>query len=232
MNFLSINIKGVGLAIKEEWVRDIKIKEGISFLAIQETLASDLGVSEVSKLWDNPDFGMDFVGASGRSGGLLNIWDEKVFSVTGYVKDRNFLLSKGVIKGSGDIIFIVNVYATQGTSDKRALWERLLLPKDHNPGLWVFLGDFNAVRFSSERRNSMFDPISTRDLNTFIFEENLVEYAMKGGKFMFLVGNKLSKIDRMLVSSEFANRWPDACLRVLPKFLSDHQAYYVVYESG
>ncbi|XP_076934456.1 uncharacterized protein LOC143600739 [Bidens hawaiensis] len=52
------------------------------------------------------------------------------------------------------------------------------------------------------------------------------EYFMRGNKFTFLTGVgqglKISKIDRMLVCQEFFNKWRGACLRALPRDLSDH----------
>ena len=47
---------------------------------------------------------------------------------------------------------------------------------------------------------------------------------MKGNQFTCIrdYGRKLSKIDRILVCAEFFNKWPLACLRVLPSRFSDH----------
>lgn len=75
-----------------------------------------------------------------------------------------------------------------------------------------------------ERRNSNFDPVCARNFNSFIFESELFEYNMRGRRFTFLAksGNKLSKIDRVLVSKGVMDRWPEACLRALPRTLSDH----------
>lgn len=109
MNFLSINIKGLGVAAKADWIREIQIKEGISFLAVQETLAIELDNKQVSRYWDNSVFGMDFVGATGRSGGLLCMWDVSKLKVSEVVKDRNFLLVKGELVGREDIVCILNV---------------------------------------------------------------------------------------------------------------------------
>ncbi|XP_076938943.1 uncharacterized protein LOC143607350 [Bidens hawaiensis] len=121
------------------------------------------------------------------------------------------------------VICILNVYAPKRTVDNRGLWERILSIKESNNGLWILLGDFNSVRSMEERRNSVFIHVCARDFNDFIFNANLSEFNMKGGKFTFSIGNKCSKLDRVLVCPDFLNRWPEACLKVLPKFLSDHR---------
>ena len=165
------------------------------------------------------------VAASGNSGGLVNGWNTRKFKKLKSVEDRNFLITTGVLIEDGTVINFVNVYAPQKVRDKRLLWERLkgcmLVDK-----LWVFMGDFNSVRWKEERKNSKFNVGPANDFNLFIDEANLQEYKMNGNRFTFLTGSgndaKMSKIDRVLVSQEFFNRWPGACLRVLPREISDH----------
>ncbi|XP_022019573.1 uncharacterized protein LOC110919611 [Helianthus annuus] len=52
----------------------------------------------------------------------------------------------------------------------------------------------------------------------------LVEYPLQGKRFTCSQENekKLSKTDRFLVCENFFNKWPDACVRVLPGLLFDH----------
>ncbi|XP_076881681.1 uncharacterized protein LOC143529882 [Bidens hawaiensis] len=148
---------------------------------------------------------------------------QEVFSMSTVVTDRHFILTKGVIKGVDQEFCIMNVYASQGAVEKRDLWDQILNVKEGNEGIWILLGDFNSVKNPEERHNTFFNPVIARDFNSFIFNANLSEFYMKGGKFTFSVGNKCSKLDRVLVCHEFFNRWPEACFKVLPKFLSDHR---------
>ncbi|KAJ0537080.1 putative Endonuclease/exonuclease/phosphatase superfamily [Helianthus annuus] len=98
---------------------------------------------------------------------------------------------------------------------KKRLWEDLARVIRACQGMMVLLGDFNAVRFPEERRNSRFNPGIASDFNSFIDEMGLQEYCMRGFKFTFLAGkgkgHKMSKIDRFLVCQNFFNRWPAAC---------------------
>lgn len=222
MNFLSINIRGMGSEVKADWVKNIRADEGISFIAMQETFKAEVGINEAAKYWDRSPFGMEFSGAIGRSGGLLCLWDSGRFSKTGAVKDQNFLLIQGIIKGCGSIINIINVYAPQRREEKRRLWDKIMDLKREFSGMWVMLGDFNSVRWQEERRNSRFDLQEASDFNSFIAEANLSEFAMKGKKFTRYSGNKMSKIDRVLVCQECVLKWPDAGFRALGNLHSDH----------
>ncbi|KAJ0859518.1 putative endonuclease/exonuclease/phosphatase [Helianthus annuus] len=167
---------------------------------------------------------MDHVPANGRSGGIVSMWDPSVFKVHDSIKHSNFLLTMGVLKGSNKAVNIINVYAPQKVTQKKALWDDIGGVVGSCSGWWVVLGDFNAVRYFGERRNSFFNKKCASNFNNFIFDNGLREYDMKGGKFTYLNdnGNKQSKIDRVLVCHEFFSEWPTACLRALPRVHSDH----------
>ncbi|XP_076958129.1 uncharacterized protein LOC143633769 [Bidens hawaiensis] len=110
--------------------------------------------------------------------------------------------------------------------DKRVVWQEILRLIQCGQGWWVVLGDFNAVRCHEERKNSTFDQVCARDFNEFIDEADLKEYNMKGKKYTFMASRgdvvKLSKIDRVLVCSNFISKWPNAFLRAFPRERSDH----------
>ncbi|XP_022024614.1 uncharacterized protein LOC110924949 [Helianthus annuus] len=161
---------------------------------------------------------------AGRSGGVVSMWDPSIFKVHDSIKHPNFLLTLGTLKGSNKAINIINVYAPQKVP-KRALWEDIgggLMGSF--PGWWVILGDFNAVRSREERKISNFNKKCASLFNNFIFDNRLREYEMKGKKFTYHKDNdnKHSKIDRVLVCNDFFSEWLVACLRAIPKLLSDH----------
>ncbi|XP_022031161.1 uncharacterized protein LOC110932111 [Helianthus annuus] len=224
MNFLSINARGIGGPVKEGWIKGLKLKNKVDFLMIQETKLSDLSKLNVMKFWGNQDYGTEVVEATGLSGGLLCIWDIGIFEISGHVKNRNFLMVNRTIKGSQLKINIINVYAPQRTADKLCLWNKIREVMNGVDGMWVIAGDFNAVRSQDERKNSSFKNVCARNFNEFIFEENLMEYDLKGRKFTCIRdnGRKMSKIDRFLVCQNFFNHWLDACLRGMSFSHSDH----------
>nr|XP_043616235.1 uncharacterized protein LOC122588172 [Erigeron canadensis] len=226
MNCLSINIRRFGGNGKCGWIKGIKNKEGIIFISFQETQCSGLSEAYFRSFWGSQDMEWDIVEPTGRSGGLACVWDPGVFTKISSFKHSNFLLIKGKFKGRGDVVNVINVYAPQRLRDKKSLWEKLLELRNADGDLWLFMGDFNAVRIPEDRLGSIFNPVCARAFNNFICEANLHEYEMKGGRFTFFKEEngirKLSKIDRVLVGNEFFDKWPMACLRVLPRLFSDH----------
>nr|XP_043629855.1 uncharacterized protein LOC122601151 [Erigeron canadensis] len=231
MNCLSLNIRGVRGVGKGNWVRSIKNKEGVSFIALQEIQASGVFEETFRGFWGIKSMEFEVVEPCGRSGGLVSMWDPIVFKKIDCIKHNNFLILKGKIKEIEDVVFEVNVYAPQNSNDKRNLWNSFSTIIGGESGVWLIMGDFNTVRTSEERKGSQFKARCAREFNQFIACNDLHDYNMRGGKFTFLMendrGRKMSKIDRVLVSRELMDRWPTTCLRVLPRLYSDHNPLFL-----
>ncbi|KAJ0877963.1 putative RNA-directed DNA polymerase [Helianthus annuus] len=193
-------------------------------MALQESQKEDVSSIRFENIWGNKNYGMEFVGSVGRSGGLICLWDSGVFDLELSIKRRCLLAVRGKLRGSGERINFLNVYAPQSTSAKLALWNEILVIMGGWNGFWVVAGDFNAVRDESERKNSGFRVACANNFNDFIAQASLLEYDMKGFRFTCSRenGKKLSKLDRILVNPEFFNKWPSASLRALPFLYSDH----------
>ncbi|PWA77843.1 Endonuclease/exonuclease/phosphatase [Artemisia annua] len=202
MNCLSINIRGIGVCGKSRWIKSLKNEFGISFLGIQETMVKDIQASTVSNYWGGLGFDFESVDAVGNLGGLVNIWDPKVFSKDSVFKDNNFLLVSGLILDGSIRLNIINVYAPQNNVEKLNLWSRIIQTIKSGHGWWIIFGDFNSVRDREERKNSSFDPGSARDFNDFIDEAGLREYGLKGwvnnGPYDINLLNKLKRLRGVL----------------------------------
>ncbi|XP_023764125.1 uncharacterized protein LOC111912612 [Lactuca sativa] len=119
---------------------------------------------------------------------------------------------------------MVNVYGPQSPSEKKKLWEDLTRIRYEKPGYWIVFGDFNVVRYPSERCHSRFCPSSAYAFNKFIQDADLKEFNMGGEKFTFMIRSdaKLSKLDRFLVCSGYLNSFPLSAVTAHPRELSDH----------
>lgn len=193
-------------------------------MAIQETQLEDASKIPFGNIWGNNAFDHVGINASGRSGGLACVWNPLLFSKVAIYSESRFIWIQGKLKGSQDILNVVNIYGPHDPTQKRSLWQRLLNLKLANPGLWIMMGDFNTVRYPHEPINSEFCKYTASDFNSFINDGQLLEYRMGGRKFTYFssAGAKLSKIDRIMVSHEFQSSWPYASLIALPREKSDH----------
>nr|GFA87755.1 RNA-directed DNA polymerase, eukaryota [Tanacetum cinerariifolium] len=96
---------------------------------------------------------------------------------------------------------MVVVYAPQELRDKRILWEYLEHVINQWDGEVVIMGDFNEVRFKSERFGSVFNVQGANVFNAFIANADLEEVPLGGSSFTWChkSATKMSKLDRLEV---------------------------------
>ena len=98
MNVLSLNINGIGVEGKDGWVKKLKDENGISVVALQETLCRDVDTSKVARFWGRKAVDWEVVESSGRSGGLLTLWDPSVFVKGSAIRTRIICSCQVILK--------------------------------------------------------------------------------------------------------------------------------------
>ncbi|XP_023763810.1 uncharacterized protein LOC111912319 [Lactuca sativa] len=162
--------------------------------------------------------------SSGKSGGLLSMWDVNIFEVHEVIKSSRFLITIGDWEGIPDNTILANIYGPHDLDEKKRLWDELLQIKRERQGTWILFGDFNTVRRREERLNSHFCASSAFYFNKFISDAGLHDIRLGGSKYTYCYNslNKLSKLDRFLVCNNFVNIFPFTSTIALPRELSDH----------
>lgn len=95
MKILSINIIGFGKKEKKEWVKELCQQEKPCVLVVQKTKKKTIDRSWIEWIWGNENFGFVQREASGRSGGILTVWDTSVFMVNEVVGNDRLVAIKG-----------------------------------------------------------------------------------------------------------------------------------------
>ncbi|GKF18341.1 RNA-directed DNA polymerase, eukaryota, reverse transcriptase zinc-binding domain protein, partial [Tanacetum coccineum] len=108
---------------------------------------------------------------------------------------------------------------------KEALWQSILEFINCNPNHFIIFGDFNVVRNESERIGSLFNSSSASAFNQFIQEGKLWDVPLRGHSFTRISGrgDKLSKLDRFLISEDSAPFFQNFSALVLDSLISDHR---------
>lgn len=147
-----------------------------------------------------------------------------MFTSCEVISSRHFLIKIGIWYGINDQMVFANVYGPQWCTEKASIWKELLAIKNSKPGIWIIMGDFNAVRRKDERFNSIFCEKTASDFNNFIHEMGLIDMKMGGHRFTCFRNQdlKLSKLDRFLLCPTFLNIFPHISVTALPRELSDH----------
>ncbi|CAJ2642584.1 unnamed protein product [Trifolium pratense] len=196
----------------------------------EETKLEVITDSICYSIWGSQDCDWVYLPSVGRSGGILSIWSKSNNSLIFSFKGEGFVgvcLEWGVLK---TICFVVNVYSKCDIVSKRRLWNNLLnCKRGLGDGRWCVVGDFNAIRRMEERIgvNTMVGgtmPTKVIEFQHFIDELELVDLPLFGRRFTWYHANgrAMSRIDRFLISDEWALRWGNGSVWVLDRDVSDH----------
>ncbi|KAL8519404.1 hypothetical protein ACS0TY_010371 [Phlomoides rotata] len=79
------------------------------------------------------------------------------------------------------------------------------------------MGDFNSIRYQEERRGrgASWDIRDMDKFNDFILQSNLIDIQLTGRFFTWYHpdGSCKSKLDRVLVNSEWVSKWPHFAIK-------------------
>ncbi|GJR30323.1 RNA-directed DNA polymerase, eukaryota [Tanacetum coccineum] len=179
----------------------------------------------VKMCWGN--FAFDYVHSDsvGNSGGILCVWDSCSFRKKDVTVSDYFIMIRGVWLKTGNDLLIVSVYAPQELSEKKMLWDYLIHVINNWKGEVIIMGDFNEVRYKSERFGSLFNVHGANVFNSFIANAGLEEVPLGGSSFTWChkSAKKMSKLDRFLISENLMSTCPNFTATSLERYLSDHR---------
>ncbi|KAJ9556026.1 hypothetical protein OSB04_010640 [Centaurea solstitialis] len=230
MKIISLNIRGLGSCCKRTWLKEICKIQSPYMLGIQETKLKEVHNIMVLDFWGTLDGDFAHIEASGKSGGLLTVWNKNTFKCEFVIKEDNFLAVVGKWDNTSGLI---TFYGPNDAKGRKILWSKLDLLCEKEEISWIFLGDSNEVYGKHERFNSETNPKGSRDFNDFIQRNGLLDVRMGGNKFTRVSDNgmKFSKLDRFLMTSGFEKLWRKIGEKVLERKWSDH-APIALYDLG
>ncbi|GJS15404.1 RNA-directed DNA polymerase, eukaryota, reverse transcriptase zinc-binding domain protein [Tanacetum coccineum] len=216
---------GCPKGLKDGSTRELCEKHKVNFVSLQETKMEDIELFNIKLCWGN--FGFEFVHSPsvGNSGGILCIWDPRLFRKLNSTISDYFVIIQGEWAPNGKKLIIISVYAPQELREKKMLWDYLILVlKSWNDDV-IIMGDFNEVRTQDERHGSIFNAHGADAFNLFISSAGLEEVPLDGCKFTWChkSGSKMSKLDRFLISEGLLNSCPNISSITLDRYLSDHR---------
>nr|GFB41171.1 RNA-directed DNA polymerase, eukaryota [Tanacetum cinerariifolium] len=151
----------------------------------------------VKTCWGN--FAFDYVHSDsvGNSGRILCVWDPNSFRRSNTTISDYFIMIRGVWLKTDVNLLIVAVYAPHDLRDKRMLWDYLAHVINQWDGEVVIMGDFNEVRYKSDRFGLVFNVQGADVFNSFIANAGLEEVPLGGSSFTWChkSATKMSKLD-------------------------------------
>jgi exonuclease III len=219
------NVRGLNAFKKRLRIRGLLKEWKADIVCLIETKMEFITREVVRSLWGGQHVDWMYKGAVGASGGMLLMWDRRVVEkreecVGGYTLTCSF---KNV-EDHFEWVF-GGVYGPNGDVERRVLWEELagLMSVWEVP--WCIGGDFNIVRFPSERSNDSNYSTAMMEFSDFIAEQGLVDIPLVGGQFTWSNNQEeeiWSRIDRFLLSPSWEDHYPEVVQRRLSRVCSDH----------
>jgi hypothetical protein len=230
LRFISWNVRGLNNPQKREVVKHLLREWRCDIVCLQETKLVCIDLRMVRSLWGNQHVDWVALDATNTAGGILLMWDTRVmqkvdvmvglFSVSCYWH--------GLADGFNWVCS--GVYGPQSEESRQQCWEELSLVRQRWMVPWCIVGDFNAVRFPSERSGcTRYNP-GMYAFSDWIDAHNLIDLPLVGGQYTWSNGTtppSLSRIDRVLVSLDWEAHYPDVLLKLLPRPISDHHPLLV-----
>lgn len=107
----------------------------------------------------------------------------------------------------GKDCFVINIYAPNYATSRYELWDQLsTLIEQRKEDYLCIVGDFNSIRFGSERcgRGSYWNRGDIANFNNFILDNNLVDLQLSGKRYTWYRPDSTCKshLDHMLVNVE------------------------------
>nr|GFA56445.1 RNA-directed DNA polymerase, eukaryota [Tanacetum cinerariifolium] len=183
--------------------KSVALRTGGSILClmeevVKETKMKSMELITIKSCWGNYAFDYVHSDAIGNSGGILCVWDTNEFCKTNCTVSDYFVIVRGVWVKTGANLIIVAVYAPYDLKDKCLLWDYLTHVSNHWDGEVMMMGDFNEVRFKSDRFGSFFNERGADMFNSFIGNASLEEVTLGGcaSTWCHKSASKISKLDR------------------------------------
>ncbi|XP_065623458.1 uncharacterized protein LOC136064919 [Quercus suber] len=153
------------------------------------------------------------------------MWDRRVLERLEFMVGSFSVSVRWKRVGDGFSWACSGVYGPTDNNARGLMWDELVGVQQCWNVPWCCIGDFNIVRFPSERSgNSCLTP--AMDLfSEFIEDLNLIDLPLEGGRYTWSSGSdqpSMSRIDRVLVSHDWEEQYPNVVQRILPRPVLDH----------
>lgn len=222
---MSWNVRGLGCINKCNVVRNTIKNSYCDLCLLQETKCNSIDFAVVSKFL--PSFfhqDVAFNLANNSAGGVLIAWKQS-FSLLKSWSTKHTITVMLKQNRTGQVIVVSNVYGPSDDAHKPQfiLELRSLANLIFDP--WLIAGDFNLVRWLTDRSTSLSSFRLMQLFNEFITAAGLIDTPLRNRSFTWSSKRPspiFSKLDRVFTSTHWVLKYPIITLEALGVLVSDH----------
>uniref|UniRef100_M1BT70 Endonuclease/exonuclease/phosphatase domain-containing protein n=1 Tax=Solanum tuberosum TaxID=4113 RepID=M1BT70_SOLTU len=228
INIVSWNVRGLNDARKRQLIKSLLHTWKADVYCFQETkLQGDIR-NIVRELWANRWVKYAQLEASGTRGGILILWDGRVWEGEICEVGAYCITCKFMGKTMDFSWHMSGVYAPndrEEREEREEVWWELASVRGLFSGPSVVGGDFNIVRFPSEKRNCTRFNKAMLDFSDFIEDMELADPQLVGDNFTWKRGERhdsAARLDRFLISEEWETSFRNIKQSTMHRVISDH----------
>ncbi|KAL0559838.1 hypothetical protein IC582_000218 [Cucumis melo] len=232
MKLLSWNVRGLSSAQKRAQIKASIFAYEPDFVILTETKLTYVSKKLIKSIWSPISINWAFLNSSGRSGGIIVMWNDQNFSILSVFKGA-FSVSIQVGSNNAASWWLSAIYGPAKRKNRPLFWEELEHLKSICLPTWILGGDFNVIRWKEETTTKNPASLSMKRFNSFISNCNLIDPPLSNAKYTWSnlrAQATLSRLDRFLFTSHWENIFPGHTSKVLTRTTSDH--FPIVLESS
>jgi exonuclease III len=182
MKIISWNVRGVGRRSKRRLIKEKLVNSKADVVILQETKKAEFQRKLIGSIWGVRYTDWVSIPSNGSSGGILVMWKTKSVSVMEAVIG-NFSVSIKIQAINGRGWWLSGVYGPNKTREREEFWEELAGLYGLCGPRWCVGGDFNVVRFPSEKSSGGRMTRSMRAFNNFLQDTNMRDPNLLNAEF-------------------------------------------------
>jgi exonuclease III len=210
---------------KYKFISDLTKENGLNFIAISETGRSEFTPRFLKNLCAGREYLWHCKAPIGRSGGMLMGVDLQTFDI-GAIEEGDYYIKFHLCNKTDEFKWaLVMVYGPAQAENKEQFLAELVRMCSHENLPLLMGGDYNILRHPSEKNNDRYNARWPFLFNAVIDSLNLRELEMSGRKYTWannLATPTFEKLDRVLMTTEWEEKFPLTTVRALTRGLSDH----------
>jgi exonuclease III len=222
LNIISWNVRGLNDGAKRTRVHILFHLWKADVVCLQETKLKVVTQGLVRNLWRCRYVDWISLDSIEASGGILLMWDKRIIERLEEAVGCYSISCKFREVSLGFVWAFSGVYGPTRAVERRLMWEELAGLATWWEVLWCVRGDFNIVRYPTERVGSEGISPSMTEFSDFIFSLGLLDSPMEGGIFTWSNSRSRSRLDRFLCSSSLEDHFSRIVQRQLPRLLFHH----------
>ena len=222
LNLISWNVRGLNDGAKRTRICNLLHHWKADVVCLQETKLMTVTQGLVRSLWRCKYVDWISLDSIRASSGIILMWHRRVVDCVDEAIGCSSISCRFREVASGLEWVFSGAYGPNRAVERRLMWEELAGIATVWAAPWCVGGDFNLVRYPTERAGSSDFSSSMRDFSDFIFSMGLLDLPMEGGNLTWSNACSRSRLDRFLCSPSFVDHFSRTVRKRLPRLLSDH----------